>query len=123
MTRWAIYAGISALFVGLAAVLIAFVFEPPELTGVWAGLALAWLVQAVAFAVLLATTARRAKFVVAGWTVGTFLRLGSLAAIAWLTLGGILGLPAAPTLVALVAALFALLLLEPVVFRYRLGAG
>jgi hypothetical protein len=86
------------------------------------GLAAAWLVQALAFAILIAVTGRRARLVLAGWTAGTVLRLATLGLLAWLTLGGVVGLPAAPTLVSLIAALFALLLLEPVVFRYRFGA-
>jgi len=48
-----------------------------------------------------------------------FLFLGLLA---WLSLGGNLGLPAEPTLLALAFGLFALLLLESAVFRHRLGA-
>ncbi len=85
------------------------------------GLASAWVLQIVAFAVLVGATAKRANFVLAGWAVGTFLRLAGLGLLAWLTLGGSLSLPAEPTLIALAAALFALLLLEPVVFRYRFG--
>jgi len=120
--KWAIYAVASALLVGVPALLISLVFEPPARFGIWAGSAAAWLVQALAFAVLIAATQRQAKLVLAGWTVGTLLRLAGVGILAWLTLGGILGLPAEPTLVALVVALFALLLLEPVVFHYRYGA-
>ena len=122
MKKWAIYAVTSALLVGVPALLISFMFEPPARFGIWAGSAAAWLVQALAFALLIAATQRRAKLVLAGWTAGTMLRLAVVGLLAWLTLGGILGLPAEPTLVALVVALFALLLLEPVVFRYRFGA-
>lgn len=122
MKKWAIYAGTSAILVGISALFSSFVFEPPARVGIWAGLASAWLVQAAAFAILLAMTRRRSKLLVAGWTAGTILRLAALGALAWLTLGGVLGLPAEPTLIALVIALFGLLLLEPVVFRYRFGA-
>ncbi|MEE9133361.1 MAG: hypothetical protein V3U13_07355 [Gemmatimonadota bacterium] len=123
MKKWAIYAGTSALLVSFSALLIGFTFEPPARLGIWAGLASAWLVQAVAFAALVAAAARRDKLIVAGWTVGTVLRLAALGLLAWLTLGGITGLPAEPTLIALALALFALLLLEPIVFRYGFGAG
>ena len=122
MKKWAIYAVTSAFLVGVPALLISFMFEPPARFGIWAGSAVAWLVQVLAFAMLIAATQRRAKLVLAGWTAGTMLRLVGVGILAWLTLGGILGLPAEPTLVALVAALFALLLLEPVVFHYRFGA-
>jgi hypothetical protein len=81
----------------------------------------AWLVQAAAFAILIAATRRRAQLVVAGWTAGTFLRLLVIGLLAWLTLGGTLSLPAEPTLLSLVIAIFGLLLLEPVVFRHNLG--
>ena len=122
MKKWAIYAVTSAFLVGVPALLISFMFEPPARFGIWVGSAVAWLVQVLAFAMLIAATQRRAKLVLAGWTAGTMLRLVGVGILAWLTLGGILGLPAEPTLVALVAALFALLLLEPVVFHYRFGA-
>ncbi len=95
--------------------------EPPARVGVWAGVATAWLVQVAAYAILLATTVRRPKAIVVGWTAGTFLRFVSLGLVAWLTLGGLLALPPEPTLIALAVALFALLLLEPVVYRYRAG--
>ncbi|UCC73412.1 MAG: hypothetical protein JSV86_02270 [Gemmatimonadota bacterium] len=121
MKKWAIYVGTAAAFVGLPALLISFMSEPPARSGIWAGLAAAWLVQAAAFAILIAATRRRAKLVVAGWVAGTLLRLVMVGLVAWLTLGGILRLPAEPTLVALVIALFGLLLLEPVIFRHELG--
>jgi hypothetical protein len=115
-----IYAGASALLVGLSALLIGLQFEPPARYGVWAGLAAAWAVQGAAFAILIAVTSRHAKLVLAGWTAGTFLRLLVIGLLAWLTMGGILGIPAEPTLISLVIAIFGLLLLEPVVFRHNL---
>ncbi len=121
MRRSAIYAGTAACLVGLAALAASVWFEPRTRTAVWTGLAVAWLVQAVAFAILIAASVRRPKLVVAGWTAGSVLRLAVVGLLAWLTLGEVWRLPAEPTLVALVAAMFALLLLEPVVFRYRFG--
>jgi len=109
------------MLVGLSALLIGLQFEPPARYGVWAGLAAAWVVQAAAFAILVAATRHRAQLVFAGWTAGTFLRFLALGLLAWLTLGGSVGFPAAPTLISLVIAIFGLLLLEPVVFRYKLG--
>jgi hypothetical protein len=119
--RWIIYAGTSALFIGLSALLIGILSEPPARYGLWVGLAAAWLVQAAAFAILIAATSRRAQLVLAGWTAGTFLRLIVIGMLGWLTLGGTLEIPAEPTLISLVIAIFGLLLLEPVVFRYNLG--
>ncbi len=121
MNRWAIYAVTSAVLVGLSALVTRFVAEPPARVGIWVGLAAAWFVQIVAFAILVAVAARRQKLMLAGWTAGTLLRLIALGGLAWLTLGGVWRLPAEPTLIATVIALFALLILEPVFFRYRLG--
>ena len=121
MRGWVLYAAISALLVGLSASVVGFLFEPQVRLGIWAGLGAAWLVQLAAFALLLAAAGRRADLVVAGWTAGTVLRLLVLGLLAWLSLGGVLGLPAEPTLLALVFGLFALLLLEAAVFRRRLA--
>lgn len=121
MRKWATYAGISAIIVGLAALILSFAFDPPARSGIWAGLATAWLVQAMAFAILIFATKHQAKLVLAGWTAGTFLRFASLAVLAWLTIGGVLNVPPEPTLLALVAALFGLLILEPVIFRQAVG--
>jgi hypothetical protein len=108
--------------VGASALTIGYAFQAAERLAIWAGLAVAWLVQAAAFGILLVMVRRRPKLVLAGWTAGTLLRLAAVGLAAWLTLSGVLALPAEPTLLALVAALFVLLLLEPVVFRYRYGA-
>lgn len=122
MRSWAIYAGISALLVGLSASLIGLSFESRARLGIWAGLGSAWLVQAAAFAILVAASRRRDKLFAAGWTAGTVLRLGVVALLAWLSLANVWPLPAEPTLIALAVALFGLLLLEPIVFRHGLGA-
>ena len=119
LDRWAVYAGASALLVSVSAVATGLVFESRVRSGIWAGLGVAWLVQLAAFAALIAATNRNDKYVLAGWSLGTFLRLAVVGLLAWLTLAGIWPLPAEPTLVALVLALFALLLLEPVFFRHR----
>ncbi len=108
---------ISAALVGVAASAIGLWFDPQARLGIWAGLGVAWTVQAAAFAILVAAAARRPKLVVAGWTAGTILRLGTLALVAWLCLGEVWSLPPEPTLLALVATIFGLLLLEPVIFR------
>ncbi len=122
MRRWVIYAGGSALLVGLSAIPLSFLFEPRVRLGVWIGLTVAWMVQAAAFGILIFATRQRPNRVVAGWTVGTFIRLVALSALAWLTLSGAWALPPEPTLLALAGGLFVLLLLEPFVFRYHLEA-
>lgn len=121
MSKWAVYAVASGALVGVAAGLVSLAFEASTRSGIWAGLAIAWLVQLLAFAILIGFTQRRPQLIVAGWTVGTFLRLAVLMGLAWLTLAGTLTLPPEPTLIALTVALFALLILEPVVFRHAKG--
>jgi zinc transporter ZupT len=119
---WSVYAGSSAVLVGISALMIGYAFGTANRLAIWVGFGSAWLVQAAAFAILIATVRRRPKRVLIGWTAGTILRLAAVGVAAWLTLGDVLPLPAEPTLLALVAALFLLLLLEPVVFRYRYEA-
>lgn len=101
----------------LASFLIQIAFEPGVRFGIRVGLASAWLAQILAFALLLAGSVRK-RGVVAGWTAGTLVRLGTLAGLAWLSLGGLWELPLEPMLIALVAALFVLLILETVVFQF-----
>jgi hypothetical protein len=108
--------------VSLAASFISFFFESETRLGIWVGLTAAWTAQTVAFAALLATVRRRAASIMAGWVVGTFLRLLVIGGLAGLTLGGILALPPEPVLLTVAVALFVLMLLEPVVYHYRLGA-
>ncbi len=45
MRKTASYAGISAALVGLSALFINFTFEPPARSGIWVGLAAAWVVS------------------------------------------------------------------------------
>lgn len=116
MKRWTSYAAISALLVVISAVIVGVWFDSQARSGIWAGLAVAWFVQAVAFALLIAATQWRPKLVVAGWTAGTLLRLAAIVVLAWLTLADIWMLPAEPTLIALATGIFGLLLLEPVIF-------
>lgn len=121
MGQWAVYAVASGAVVGVSAWLAGLLFPPATRSGIWTGLATAWFVQALAFAALVGFARRRPQLVVAGWTVGTFLRLAALGALGWLIFAGTLALPAEPTLIALVIALFVLLLLEPIFFRPAMG--
>lgn len=123
MKNWLIYVGVSALLVTVSAALAGFWLATPDRQGVWIGLAAAWLVQAAAFGLLLSAARRKATLVVAGWTAGTLLRIMVLGLLAWLTLSGELALPPAPTLLALVAGLFGLLVLEPVFYRRAVEAA
>lgn len=121
MRAWGIYVAASAALALCAGSLSALWLTAPARQGVWVGLALAWLVQIVSFAVFLLVSRRSAGLVIAGWTAGTALRLVALTVVAWLVITGRWGVPAASTLMALAGGLFGLLLLEPVVFRARLA--
>lgn len=105
---------------GLAASAVAFFFESEIRTAIWAGLAAAWATQSLAFAALLGAARRRARLILAGWVAGTFLRLLAIGGLAAATLAGPVALPPEPVLVTAALALFVLMLLEPVVYHYRL---
>lgn len=121
MKTWLVYGGVSVLLVVLGGVLAGYL-DPSSRVAIWVGLSLAWVVQLAAFAVFLGVVRWRPRLIVAGWTAGTFMRLLALAAIAWLSVKQVWSLPADVTLVAAVAGLFVLLLLEPIVYRYHLRA-
>lgn len=118
MNRWSIYAGASTFLIGLSGLIIYLIFEPDARVGILSGLAVAWFVQLGTFGVLLSAARRDTRGFLAGWMLGFVARLASVGAVAWLTLSGPLGVPAEPTLIALAIGLFALLLLEPAIFRW-----
>ena len=121
MRIWLIYLVASAAVAGCAAILSGLWLAGPAREGVWVGLGLAWLVQALAFAVFLVACGRSPGHVIAGWTAGTALRLVVLTVVAWLVITGRWGVPPDSTLIALAGGLFGLLLLEPVVYRFRVA--
>lgn len=118
MNRWSIYAGAATFLIGVSALIIYLFFDSEVRIGILAGLAVAWLVQLGAFGVLLSASRRDARGFLAGWMVGFVARLASVGAVAWWTLAGPLGVPAEPTLIALAVGFFALLLLEPAIYRW-----
>ncbi len=119
MKTWLLYGGSSALLVGLGGT-AANLLEPSAASAVWVGLGLAWMVQILAFAILLGVVSWRPRLIVAGWTAGTFIRLLALSLIAWLSLSRNWAFPADTTLIATVVGFFGLLLLEPVMFHVYL---
>lgn len=80
------------------------------------------MAQLAAFGALVVAARREARLLVAGWSAGTVARLVAIGAVSGLVLAGVVAIPIEPTLIALVAALFVLLLLEPAVFRYAFEA-
>lgn len=112
------YALAAAAVVALVAGALALVLPAGAVRAVaWTG-ALAWVVQVVTFAPLLASRRRGNAFFAAlgGGTLARLLVLGVLAW--WLWRSG--ALPLAPALLGFAGFLFLLLLLEPVFFRMGL---
>lgn len=106
---WALLLSLACAGVGTLIV------EPAGVRGVWAAAGIAWLLQLVAFGMLVVNRSR-ANLFLASWAGGMLLRLGALAVVAyWVTRSP--AWPAAVTLVTLAGILFLLLLLEPVFLR------
>jgi hypothetical protein len=109
------YAG-AGLVVVLAGAGVAMLFVTAQEAGaVWFSAGLAWVLQLIAFAALIAVRARNDLFL-AGWLGGLVLRFGVVGAVAvWLSRSAVFPLEAA--LVSLVAFVFVLLLMEPLFLR------
>jgi hypothetical protein len=112
---WVGYAGVGLLATLVAGAVGAVVAGPAARGAVWLAAGAAYLLQVVAFAGLLAVRARGELFL-AGWVGGMGLRVAALAVLSsWAARTGVV--PRAPLLVAFVAFLFLLLLLEPLFLR------
>ncbi|MGQ0561144.1 MAG: hypothetical protein ACT443_04625 [Gemmatimonadota bacterium] len=111
---WAFYALAAAGVVAVAgASAVAAGIEGPAL---WVGGAIAYVVQLVAFALLVLVRKQPQLFMMA-WLAGMLFRFGALGACAfWLSRRGTL--PQSTTLLSLVGFLFLLLLLEPLFLRH-----
>jgi hypothetical protein len=112
---WLSYAG-AGLVVVLAGAALAMVFVAPRAAGaVWFSAGVAWVLQLIAFAGLIAVRERAELFLV-GWLGGLVLRFGVVGLVAfWLTRSAVF--PLGPVLVSLVAFVFVLLLMEPLFLR------
>jgi hypothetical protein len=112
---WLKYAA-AGLFVTGAGVALASLLLSPESAGaVRIAAAVAFAVQLVAFAALVAVRERHELFLL-GWVSGLILRFLTVGVAAvWLTRDPVI--PARPALMSLVGFLFVLLLLEPVFLR------
>jgi hypothetical protein len=115
LKAWLAYAG-----AGLAVVLAGAGLAMPFVSGsaasaVWFSAGVAWLLQLIAFAGLIAVRERAELFLI-GWLGGLVLRFGVVGLVAfWLSRSAVL--PLAPVLVSLVAFVFVLLLMEPLFLR------
>ena len=119
MTRvssWSMYAVTGLVLTVLIAVIVSAMTG--EAHAIWVGAAVAYAVQLVAFALLLALRPQTQLFMV-GWLGGMVLRFAVLGVLAF-ALSRTGTLPIAPTLLSMVGIVFVLLLLEPVFLRWDL---
>ena len=115
MRAWLRYAAATGVVVVVGAVLLGLVLGGRSATAIGVGAGLAWLVQLVAFGLLLRGRRPGGSFVV-GWGLGMGLRGLALAGLAWWVVrSGTL--PAEPALLGLVGFVFVLVLMEPVFMR------
>lgn len=114
MKAWAAYAAASGVFLAVAGLALAAVV-PGTATAIWIAAAVAYGVQLVAFAVLVAGRRTPGGFML-GWGGGMLLRLAAVAVFGiWLVRAG--GYAPAPALVSLVGFVFVLVLIEPIFLR------
>lgn len=112
------YAGTGLLLTLVAAGVATLVLPADAAGAVWFAAALAYALQLVAFAVLVAVRERHELFLV-GWLAGMGLRFLAIGAVAfWLTHDPVL--PRGAALLSLVTFVFLLLLLEPLFLRRHL---
>jgi hypothetical protein len=115
LRAWLAYAGAGLLLTGVAAAVATLVLDGEAGRAVRITAAIAYGLQLLAFAALLAVRGRDALFL-AGWLGGMILRFAGLGAVAWwVTATSVL--PRAAALISLAAFLFLLLLLEPFFLR------
>ncbi len=117
---WLAYALTGLVATIVAAALASALVAADAVRAVWVAAAIAYGLQLIAFALLLALRARAEGFL-AAWLGGMVLRFGALGLCAyWLSSSSTL--PRAATLLSLVGFVFMLLLLEPVFLRWDLRA-
>jgi len=117
---WLAYAGAGLVLVAAASAAAMLLLEADAALAVRTTALIAYVLQLVAFGVLLVVRGRNALFM-AGWLGGMLLRFGGLAAVAW-WVTRTSALPRAAALISLATFLFVLLLLEPFFLRRSLRA-
>ena len=115
MKAWLTYAGVTLAFTVLLAFVLGLALGGEAARAVWFAGAVAWGLQLVAFAALIAVRGSNEMFL-AGWLVGLVARFAVVGVVAyWLQRTG--ALPIEPALLSLVGFLFVLLLMEPLFLR------
>ena len=115
MKAWLTYAGVSAVVIAAGALLGIIVAPAGSAGAIGFAAALAYALQLVAFAALVAVRRRNELFLI-GWVTGMVLRFGALGVVAlWLARSPVF--PRTVALVSLVAFVFVLLILEPLFLR------
>ncbi len=110
MKAMAIFAGITAVIVLVGGWVFGLAYDTPEAQrAVWVSAVVAFVVQLLAFAVVRATVGTN---VVAGWGLGSLVRLLVLAVYA-LVIVRAFGLPLSPALISLATFFFISMLIEP----------
>ena len=99
----------------VCAALLGMILGGSSARAIWLAAGLAWLLQLIAFAVLVLVR-DNPRFFMAGWLAGIALRFGALGLVAfWSTRQS--RLPTEPLLLGLVGFMFLLLLLEPLYLK------
>ena len=114
MRAYAGYALVGAGVVALCAGLLGWLLGPVAARSIWWAAAVAYVIQLIAFAVLLRYRKRSDAFL-AAWGGGILVRMLVVLAGAWWVMRSDV-LEPAPALLGLAGFLFVLLLLEPVFF-------
>ena len=115
MKAWLLYAGLGLVVTVVLAAGVGFALGGASARAVWFAAVVAYVLQLVAFAALIAVRGRNELFL-AGWLAGLVARFGAVGVMAyWLGHSG--ALPREPVLLGMVTILFVLLLMEPLFLR------
>jgi hypothetical protein len=112
---WLAYAASGLVVTAIGGVIASSLVGSGSVTAVWFAAALAYVLQLVAFAVLVAVRQKNELFLI-GWLAGLVLRFAAVGLVAlWLARDPVF--PREPALLSLVAFVFLLLLMEPLFLR------
>jgi hypothetical protein len=115
MSAWAAYAGAGLGILAAVALAASLATGSDAAPAIWFAAGIAWIVQLLAFAALVAVRRNHALFT-AGWLGGMVIRFIALAALAFFGSRTAV-FPVKPLLVSFVAFLFLMILLEPVFLK------